>query len=114
MKYQNPLKLILVRTMPHWGRAETRLSVHEVLDKAMQCRTAELGGEVFRSENQELVLYHSCKSRACPSCGYRANVQWLRERWAALPDARVDEPLLTCRIGNGRSYAAAGVRMASM
>ena len=29
----------------------------------------------------------TCKSRACPSCGYRANVQWLRERWAALPDA---------------------------
>lgn len=35
----------------------------------------------------ELILYHPCKSRACPSCGYRANVQWLRERWAALPDA---------------------------
>lgn len=87
MKYQNSLKLILTRTMPHWDREETRLSVHEVFDKAMQCRTAELGAEVFRSENQELVLYHTCKSRACPSCGYRANVQWLRERWAALPDA---------------------------
>jgi Putative transposase/Transposase zinc-binding domain len=45
-----------------------------------------LGAEVYSSENQELVLYHTCKSRACPSCGYRANVQWLRERWAALPD----------------------------
>jgi Putative transposase len=30
---------------------------------------------------------HTYKSRACPSCGYRANLQWLRERWAALPDA---------------------------
>jgi hypothetical protein len=26
----------------------------------------------------------------------------------------VDEPLLTCQIGNGRSYAATGVRIASM
>ncbi len=46
MKYQNPLKLILARTMPHWGRAETRPSVHAVFDKAIQCRTAELGGKV--------------------------------------------------------------------
>jgi hypothetical protein len=34
-----------------------------------------------------IEVYHTCKSRACPSCGHRANVQWLRERWAALPDA---------------------------
>jgi hypothetical protein len=46
-----------------------------------------LGAEVYSSENQELVLYHTCKSRACPSCGYRAQVKWLRERWVALPDA---------------------------
>jgi hypothetical protein len=46
----------------------------------------ELGAEVYSSQNQELILYHTCKSRACPSCGYRANVQWLRERWVALPN----------------------------
>ena len=64
-----------------------RPAVRGVFDKALLCRTAELGAEVYSSENQELILYHTCKSRACPSCGYRANVQWLRERWAALPDA---------------------------
>jgi hypothetical protein len=52
----------------------------------LQCRTAELGAEVYASENQELTVYHTCKSRACPSCGYRATVQWLREWWAALPN----------------------------
>lgn len=62
-------------------------AVRRVFAKALQCRTAELGAEVYSSENQELILYHTCKSRACPSCGYRANVQWLRERWIALPDA---------------------------
>jgi len=87
MKYKNSLKLILTRTIPHWDREEIRPSVREVFDKAMRCRTTELGAEVYCSENQELILYHTCKSRACPSCGYRANVQWLRERWAALPDA---------------------------
>jgi len=86
MKYHHPLKQILSRTLSHWDRDETRPSVRRAFHKAMQCRTPALGAEVFASPNQELILYHTCKSRACPSCGYRANVQWLRERWAALPD----------------------------
>src|SRR6266851_7518508 len=87
MKYQHPLKKILSQARPYWDQDEMRASVRRVFSEAMQCRTAELGAEVYSSENQELILYHTCKSRACPSCGYRANVQWLRERWAALPDA---------------------------
>jgi Transposase zinc-binding domain len=87
MKYQHPLKKILSQARPYWDQDEMRASVRRVFSEAMQCRTAELGAEVYSSENQELILYHTCKSRACPSCGYRAHVQWLRERWAALPDA---------------------------
>ena len=87
MKYHHPLKRILSQARPYWDREETRAAVRKVFGKALQCRTAELGAEVYSSENQELILYHTCKSRACPSCGYRANVQWLRERWAALPNA---------------------------
>jgi hypothetical protein len=87
MKYHDPLKKILSQASLYWDRDEMRAAVRRVFGKAMQCRTAELGAEVYSSENQELTLYHTCKSRACPSCGYRANVQWLRERWAALPDA---------------------------
>src|SRR5882762_4740372 len=86
MKYQHPLKKILSQARPYWDQDEMRAAVRSVFSKAMQCRTTELGAEVYSSENQELILYHTCKSRACPSCGYRANVQWLRERWAALPD----------------------------
>ena len=87
MKYDHPLRQILSRTLSHWDRDETRPSVRRAFHKAMQCRTPALGAQVFASPNQELILYHTCKSRACPSCGYRASVQWLRERWAALPDA---------------------------
>jgi hypothetical protein len=87
MKYHDPLKKILSQARPYWDRYEMRTAVRTVFGKALQCRTAELGAEVYSSENQQLILYHTCKSRACPSCGYRANVQWLRERWAALPDA---------------------------
>ena len=87
MKYREPLKKTLTEAGPYWNRDEMSPTVRRVFANALQCRTAELGAEVYSSENQELILYHTCKSRACPSCGYRANVQWLRERWAALPDA---------------------------
>ena len=87
MKYHDPLKRVLSKMRSYWDRDEMRTAVRRAFAKALQCRSAELGAEVYSSENQELILYHTCKSRACPSCGYRANVQWLRERWAALPNA---------------------------
>ena len=86
MKRQNRLRDLLIQTRPHWDRDDTRASVRSGFTKAIQCRTLELGAEVFSSEHQDLILCHTCKSRACPSCGYRATVQWQRERWAALPD----------------------------
>ena len=87
MKYHDPLKTILSQGCQYWDHEEMCPAARRVFDKAMRCRTSDLGAEVYSSENQELIVYHTCKSRACPSCGYRANVQWLRERWAALPDA---------------------------
>src|SRR5450432_3160877 len=86
MRYHHPLNQIRSRTRTYWDRDETRSAVREAFRRADQCRTAELGAEVYSSENQEFILYHTCKSRACPSCGHRANIQWLRERWAALPN----------------------------
>jgi hypothetical protein len=87
VKYLAPLKTILTQARPYWDRDEMRAGPRRVFEKALQRRTAELGAEVYSSEHQELIVYHPCKSRACPSCGYRANLQWLRERYTALPDA---------------------------
>ena len=87
MRYHDPLKTILTQGRPYWDRDEMYAPARRVFATALQCRTAELGAEVYCSENEELVVPHTCKSRACSSCGYRGNVQWLRERWAALPDA---------------------------
>jgi hypothetical protein len=86
MKYRDPLKKILSQMRPYWDRDGTRPAVRWAFAKALQCRTPELGAEVYASENQVLILNHPCKSRPCSSCGYRATVQWLRERHAALPD----------------------------
>jgi hypothetical protein len=86
VKYLDPLKHILSLTRPYWDRTENRRAVRWAFLKALQCRTAALGGETYRSEGYEVTFYHPCKSRHCSSCGYRATVQWCRERWAALPD----------------------------
>jgi hypothetical protein len=87
MKYRDPLKQILSQTRSHWDQDGTRLAVRQAFRKTLQCRTAELGAEVYASENQECTFYHPCKSRSCPSCGWRATLQWQRGWFAALPDA---------------------------
>jgi len=38
--------------------------------------TPELGAEVFASDLGEQIFCHTCKSRACSSCGYRTTMQW--------------------------------------
>ena len=86
MKYQDPLRQILTLTRPHWDGDKTRPAVRSAFSKALRCRTPALGAEVYSSANHEKVVYHTCKARPCSSCGYRATVQWQRERWAALPD----------------------------
>jgi hypothetical protein len=85
MKYRNPLKRILTETRSSWDQDNTRDSVRRVFASALKCRTPELGAEVYASDSQEFIHYHTCKSRACTSCGNRASIQWRRERWAALP-----------------------------
>ena len=86
MKYHHPLKQILFRTRSRWDQDATRPAVRWAYRKALQCRTAELGAEVYASNNQERIVWHTCKSRPCSSCGYRLTVKWQRERSAALPD----------------------------
>jgi len=85
MKYRNPLKRILTETRSSWDHDGTRDTVRRVFASALQCRTPELGAEVYASDIQEFIHYHTCKSRACTSCGNRASIQWRRERWVALP-----------------------------
>jgi hypothetical protein len=88
MRGQEPLKRILKQTLSHWDHDGVRPAVRHAFRGVLECRTPVLGAEVFASANQKLIVYHSCKSPACPSCGHRANKQWQRERWAALPNVK--------------------------
>ena len=81
-----PLQRILAATRTHWDRPEIRSAVRENFEKMLICRTPALGAEVYASQNEEKLVYHTCKSPVCPSCGHRATQLWQREQWAALPD----------------------------
>jgi len=95
MRVQQPLKQILSATRDHWDRPETRPAVRQNFESIINCRTPALGAEVYASESEEKFVYHTCKSRACPSCGHRATQLWQREQWAALPDIPYSGIVLT-------------------
>src|SRR5438105_1897432 len=86
MRYQQPLKQILNATREQWDCTEVRPAVRENFEKVTLCRTMALGAEVYASDTQEKIVPHTCKSRACPSCGHRGTILWQRDQWAALPD----------------------------
>lgn len=86
MRYRQPLNQILSATREHWDREETRPAVRENFNKVTLCRTLALGAEIYASDKEEKIVPHTCKSRACPSCGHRATILWQRSQWASLPD----------------------------
>jgi hypothetical protein len=86
MQLHEPIKQILKDTRPIWDRDSTRPCVRESFRKMIECRTAVLGWLLYASETEVRRVYFTCKVRSCPSCGYRATLQWQREQWTQLPD----------------------------
>jgi hypothetical protein len=95
MQRKEPLKEILASTRTQWDQPGSRAAVRINFDKVLKCRTEALGAEVYASSTEQKVVYHTCKSRACPSCGRRATTLWQREMWAALPDVEYAGVVLT-------------------
>src|ERR1700678_2725132 len=86
MKRREPLRQILEQTRSYWDRDSFRPAARSAFTKTLSCRTEALGAEVYRSDAEELIQFHTCKSPCCSSCGLRAKTQWQRCMWAALPD----------------------------
>ncbi len=80
------LKRVLEMHRSIWDDEKTRASVREAFAKVIDCGTDALGAEVFASETEERIVYHTCKSRACPSCGHQATRAWQRDQWRELPE----------------------------
>jgi predicted RNA-binding Zn-ribbon protein involved in translation (DUF1610 family) len=62
--------------------------VKSVLSKILLCRTAALGGHLYKCQTceSELNVYNSCGDRHCPQCGGARRGDWLdKSREVILP-----------------------------
>jgi Putative transposase/Transposase zinc-binding domain len=59
-----------------------RRAIEDILD----CRTAALGGQLWRCEacDAEVFSFHSCGNRSCPKCHTKQTQSWLERRQAEL------------------------------
>lgn len=80
MPLEEPIKQILKDTRLSWDHDGTRPCVRESFRRMIDCRTPVLGWLLYASERETKRVYFTCKVRSCPSCGYRATLQWQREQ----------------------------------
>ena len=61
-------------------------SHHRAIADLMACRTAALGGHLWRCDScaGEVFAYHSCKNRSCPKCHTQQTEAWLARRRAEM------------------------------
>jgi Putative transposase/Transposase zinc-binding domain len=61
-------------------------SHRRAIDDILDCRTAALGGQVWRCDtcNSEILSYHSCGNRSCPKCHTEQTQKWLEHRQAEM------------------------------
>ena len=102
---KEPLRQILIATRHIWDVPSSRESVRENFRKVIDCRTTALGGEIYASDNETLIVPHTCKSRSCSSCGHRATLLWQRDRWCDLLDAHTPWSRSRCLMFYGQSSA---------
>jgi Putative transposase/Transposase zinc-binding domain len=61
-------------------------SHRRAIEDILNCRTAALGGQVWRCEacNSAVFSYHSCNNRSCPKCHTTQTQEWLERRQAEM------------------------------
>jgi Putative transposase/Transposase zinc-binding domain len=72
-------------TLPDWNHDGTPQNVRETFWKMIRCGTEVLGADIYASKTEQRIVYHTCKSPFCPSCGARSAAIWQEEIEAALP-----------------------------
>jgi hypothetical protein len=62
--------------------AEMPSSHRKAMADLVACRTAALGGHVYRCQacGHDLYEYHSCRNSACPKCNGNRRDAWLKDR----------------------------------
>jgi hypothetical protein len=80
-----PLADVLRRHWPAYERkfgADLLPSHRRAVQCILACRTAALGGELYRCPDcgRNHFVYHSCNHRACPQCGNADAAVWLEQQ----------------------------------
>ncbi len=83
---ERPIKQLLIDARSYWDHEGTPSHVRETFLKMIKCGTTALGAEVYASEAESKLLFHTCKSRFCTSCGHRSTEAWQEDLEAVLPD----------------------------
>jgi len=91
----SPFKQFLRETIGDWDHNGTPQNVRDNLWKIINCSTAALGAEIFASPTEQKIIYHTCKSRFCPSCGARNAALWQSQLEATIPSMQYREIVLT-------------------
>jgi hypothetical protein len=86
MSGEHPIKQLLFDTREYWDHHATPTHVRENFWKIIKCGTIALGAEFYASESESKLVFHTCKSRSCTSCGQRATEAWQADLQAVLPD----------------------------
>jgi hypothetical protein len=86
MSGDHPVKQLLLDTRGYWDHEGTPSHVRETFLKIIRCGTMALGAEVYASEIESKLVFHTCKSRFCTSCGQRSTEAWQEGLEAVLPD----------------------------
>ena len=83
---EHPVKQILLETRAYWDHEGTSAHIRENFLKIIKCGTIALGAEIYASETESKLVFHTCKLRFCTSCGQRATEAWQVDLEAILPD----------------------------
>jgi len=83
------IKKLLLNNIDEYEKHYTLRSIEkENIRKVLACRTPLYGNHTYYCEqcSYELIVPHSCKSRFCSVCGYKATEDWINSRFAFLLD----------------------------
>jgi hypothetical protein len=86
VREHHPIKQLLRATRELWDHPGTPINTRENFLKVLACGTIALGAEVYSSGAETKLVYHTCKSKFCTSCGQRSTEEWQRDLEAILPD----------------------------
>jgi hypothetical protein len=86
MRAEHPIKQILIATRAYWDREAVPANIRENFSKIIDCGTIALGAEIYASGTESKLVFHTCKSRFCTSCGQRATEAWQDDLSTILPE----------------------------